>query len=272
MKQKKNRKWFGECRVCGIEQDLCVAHLLPDGLKMLVENMKVQGSTMATVSLGESRIKAAQTLPFDKKIICAECDSKFGEIDRKFIAIVKAWTDLASRKHSFFTDSLPYSCSLPASATDLWLGIGTSLLRFSYSTDFPHIQLGPHDEAALLRLIQKGDPSDKATLNLTVRVVGTRSKITEGDVDLTRILSGTPVAVELGDETAFAFDLCGLTILCKIGTQAWLDPLPKYGDLDDAWGHIAVPMLPLKSSLIGMTLADVATHHFDKDASQFLDS
>lgn len=257
MKPKRRSKEIAFCRVCGEEKMLCTAHLLPDGLRMIIEDFKVPGSTMNQVRFGDTSVLPKQTLLFDRSILCAECDGRFQQADNKLIHLMKRWADLPSRKHSFLFEMNSFRCLLPGRAADLKLGVSVSLLRFSYSEQFDEIKLAPDQEAYILKWARFGGDGQEGNCGLSFRVSGTTFQQPEGSKsDLTRLLQASPFVEPTDGGNIYLFNLFGLTIWCKFG-DIWPEPLDGLGRLRQVHDCIEILMLPIEANLVGFALENI---------------
>ncbi|MGQ3294009.1 MAG: hypothetical protein ACT6U0_17585, partial [Shinella sp.] len=176
-------KFLGHCRLCGEARKLCKAYLLPNALRKVVVDFPADKS-MQAVHTDLRRTYPVQTLRFDANILCAKCDAELGPFDRDFADILKEWVFHPARRHAFWPWGIDTYCHLNGTPEHLFHGALTSLLRFSYSQQFPAIDLGCDSAQAIARLIRGRTPLHSSSHSFEMRLIGSFAYVGNG-VDLT---------------------------------------------------------------------------------------
>ncbi|MDL2409973.1 hypothetical protein PY650_31025 [Rhizobium calliandrae] len=221
MKEIRNGKWFGICKLCGEEKPLCNAHLLPDSMKRLIVDFKSPGATVQTVHMESPTSYSSQTLSSDKKILCASCDAYLGKFDKKFVELLARWADLPARSHQFWRREDVVFYRVQGSIPDLFLGLLASLLRFSFSDRHPGIQLGPDMEKLIADSLLAGRISDELSALVDLKVLGSHHALVAEGTDLSRVIAQSPFYGEVDGANLFVFETLGLTSIIKIGPSGW---------------------------------------------------
>lgn len=202
----KNTRQRGICRICGQEREFCNSHLLPDGLKKLIEDFRKKAPAVHSFDLNGGGSRKWQSLPTDQQILCNECDQKLGLHDKYLIETLRDWKDAPNRLSISSVLGPPIHIHLKRSSDRLCLGIAASLLRFSISQMSPEIDLGPLQEK-LAAVLMSGIPNELPVF-LDMRLFGSSAE-PHGKVDVTQIIRSEPLRLP-GNRHVYLVELLGL--------------------------------------------------------------
>jgi hypothetical protein len=221
MKENRKGKWFGRCKFCGDEKQLCNAHLLPDGMKRLIVDFKSPGAAVQSVHMESPRSYSTQTLSSDKKILCASCDAYLGKFDKKLIELLARWADLPARSHQFWRREDFVFYRVEGTVSDLFLGLLASLLRFSFSDQHLGLQLGAEIEKMIVDSLLANRVNDELSRFVDLKVLGCHRALVAEGADLSRVIAQSPFYGEVDGANVFVFETLGLTSIFKVGSSDW---------------------------------------------------
>jgi hypothetical protein len=250
--EKRGRKWFGKCQLCGYEKTLCRAHLFPDGLKRIIADFTEIGAHVMALSVQDTKDEITQTLLFDPKILCADCDNKLGYFDDKLVGLLRDWTNLSARDHQFWFKDQILSFFLKGDYDTFVLGMLSCLLRFSYSERFDDIKLPPDIETAVKFCLEKRRISTDLEERISVRSIGYTKFLTDSGVDLSKVLLTSPKHVKLEGAEIYCFETFGLSTLFKVNNVQWPDALSRWPSPSEKLGHIEILGVKFEGSMIRM--------------------
>jgi hypothetical protein len=185
-----------------------VAHLLPDGLKRLIDDFRQPGAHFMLIDVVKNKAVKAQTLFFDKNILCAECDNKFGVYDEKLIEFLKLWLSSDARTKPILMHADHRQIRIPSPVKEVKLAILATIYRFAISKRDRIVQL---DEQELTRLKSELESGEVSADCFPVFMLGAyRKYITFDDQrrDVAEITRPHPARWDSG----FLLELFGLAI------------------------------------------------------------
>lgn len=124
--------------MCRENKPLCNAHLVPRSFgKWIAEDNSF-------MEISENRKRKAQTLQFDKNILCSDCDNKLGEFDDDLINFCIKVYDHPKRKELYRpkAKSTEIIMNLDENTLSIQLGIIATLWRCSISKQYLDVDLG----------------------------------------------------------------------------------------------------------------------------------
>jgi hypothetical protein len=158
-KKDKGPKAIGECHFCEKTKPFCEAHLLPDGLKRLMDDFRQPGAHFMLIDVVKNTARKAQTLFFDKNILCAQCDNKFGEYDAKLIDFIKLWRSSDARTKPILMHAEHRQIHVPSPVKEVKLAILATMYRFAISKRDRIVQLDDQQLAAVKSELESGEVS-----------------------------------------------------------------------------------------------------------------
>lgn len=257
MREIRKGRWFGRCKICREEKALCDAHLYPDSLKKIAEDWSQPKAKVFAIDLIEMEQRSAkQTLPYDPKILCGDCDSRLGRLDERFKNALLTWANFphkniapSGQKGLVFADA-------GIAESDLFLGGLASLLRFSFSDRSSEIYLGPKYETSIAEaLMEAAVGNQPAEINCAeIRVLACTAWLTSTNIDLTKVMKSEPLHIRAEGAHIYVLDLFGIIIFFKIGRGAWPTALSRIPHLVDGLGQMSMMLVDPGFSISGMAM------------------
>jgi len=242
---------IGVCKMCGDHGPLIRAHLIPDQLlkRMVPTDPR---KTHVSVSISTGKLKRKQTLESDSEILCAKCDHLLGLYDEKFLRFVDAWLSTPGRDEIVARDVPARTASIDCDPAAIKLFILGTLIRFSASSRYPNLSLGPYMKVFSNWLQAKSIPQDYRRYASAV-MIGMATHWVDGNerkIDLSQMARQGPTLCRLGQAYIYMFELLGLLILIKIGKAPWPESFRSYSDILRDRSRIDLPIIPFDTSLV----------------------
>ena len=243
--------------MCGETKPLCNAHLLPDSFKKIATNFKRAGARVVPVNQEDGRILSpVQTLPFDKSILCSDCDRLLGAYDKYLKEFLLSWADNRQREFDPRLNWVDRLIDVPGDWDRVHMGLLSVLLRFSFSNRHADIAIGTSHEAAAASFFL-GNKSEDISRFSSMRLLGSPIVRLNGVADLTRICSSQPLHFRVEGAHIYNFDLFGLHALIKIGKAFWPSALRQLPSNCTADGKIPIRLINFEHTIIGRELQRV---------------
>lgn len=173
----------------------------------------------------DGKTNKKQTLPFDKKILCEECDRRLGVFDQTLIEFVRSYFAVPERKTPPKSPNELIVVNVPVDTQRLKLAIAGLLLRMSYSNDVPQVNLGGTYEELFADWMKSGEILNSEDEALDIEIIGHW----EDDFGLDRMIVIQPKMVKDGGAHYYIFEMVmGLTIIAKVGRGRWTKHLEKH--------------------------------------------
>lgn len=227
-----------KCQMCGVEKKLCMAHILPEALKTIINPGKIDDHFIAA-SISKGTDYKKQTLQFDKEILCATCDGNLGKYDKVLVEAVRCFfNDEARNRISQVVD-------VNIDTEKLKLAFAAVLYRMSLSKRFPKLHLGEVYEPEFKTWLKNGSIPKYTQTWLEVVLIG-YNKDQNG---LDRTLAQEPTFGRAERVFHYFIFLPGLLAIAKVGKAEWTSTVAKYPRINVNPKKLEIPVLDFNKSI-----------------------
>lgn len=206
---------MNHCQLCGKKTKLCMAHLFPKAMRKFVSDDRQDPHFYAFAVDGSQRDRKLHTLPFDRNILCAECDSYLGDFDNAFVRFLTAWQIDPRRERSLTRSPNYQTVRVKGDAAKIRLGILASLFRYALSELYPWVSLPSKDIAHLKEMLLQQDVTAEGFPVLVAGYYRCDMMLHGRVIDVTEIGRPHPGTTEGG----FFFELFGTSVHISVQTQ-----------------------------------------------------